>query len=54
MPQCKKLRAGRWEWVGGWVEEDPQRSRGRRDGIGSFGGNRKGDNILNVNKENTQ
>ena len=32
--------------VGGWVEEHPNRSTGREDGVGSFRqGTRKGDNI---------
>jgi hypothetical protein len=37
------------------VGEHPHRSRGREYGIGDFGagkGTGKGDNILNVNKEN--
>jgi hypothetical protein len=42
-PSVGELRAGKWEWVGGWVEENPYRSRGREDGIGSFrGGLEKG------------
>ena len=30
------LKAGRWEWVGGWMEEHPDRSRAREDVIGCF------------------
>ena len=35
MPQCRGIE-GREAGVGGWVEEHPHRSRGRRDGIGDF------------------
>jgi hypothetical protein len=38
MPQCRGTEGGRWEWVGGWVEEHPHRSRGREDRIGGFPG----------------
>jgi hypothetical protein len=40
-PSVGKLRVGRWKWVGGWVEKNPHRSRGREDRIRGFweGGN---------------
>jgi hypothetical protein len=40
MPQCRGIE-GREVEVGGWVEEHPHRSRGRKDRIGCFweGGN---------------
>jgi hypothetical protein len=37
-PSVGELKAGRWEWVGGWVEEHLHRSRRKEDGIGDFGG----------------
>jgi hypothetical protein len=41
--------------VGGWVGEHLHRSRGRGIGLEVSGGEtREGDNILNVNKENSQ
>jgi hypothetical protein len=46
-PSVGELRAGRWEWVGGWVEEHPHRSKdGGYDRV-FLGGRetRKGDNI---------
>ena len=47
--ECQDREAG----VGGWVEEHCHRNRGRGRGYGvSRGETRKGDNILNVNKEN--
>ena len=55
MPQCKGIE-GREVEVGVWVEQHPHRSRGREDemGVSRKGGSRKGDNILNLNKENIQ
>jgi hypothetical protein len=44
MPQCGGNES-REMGMGGWVEEHPHRSRGRKDGIGGFQGGRKGDNI---------
>jgi hypothetical protein len=41
MPQCRGTEGGEVGvdgWVGGWVEEHPLRSRGRKDEIGSFQG----------------
>jgi hypothetical protein len=35
MPQCRGSEGGE-VGVGGWVEEHPHRSRGRRYGIGGF------------------
>jgi hypothetical protein len=35
-PSVGEWRVGRWQWVGGWVEEHPHRSRGREDVIGGF------------------
>jgi hypothetical protein len=54
MPQCRGPE-GAEVVMGRWVEKHPHRSRGREVGIGCFWrGVRKGDNIWNVNKENTQ
>jgi hypothetical protein len=39
MSQCRGMEGGE-VGVGGWVEEHPQRSRGRGDGIGGFPGGR--------------
>jgi hypothetical protein len=46
MLQCRRFK-GREVGVGGWVEEHPQRSRGREDGMGVSrrGETRKGDSI---------
>jgi hypothetical protein len=46
MPHCRGTEGGE-AGVGGWVEEHPPRSRGRRDVKGGFrgGGTGKGDNI---------
>jgi hypothetical protein len=48
MPQCRGIEI-REVGVGGQVEKDPHRSRGREDGIGDFrevGGNVNKENIL--------
>ena len=44
-PSIGESRAGRWEWMGGWVEEHPHRSRGREDGMGSSGRGEPGKGI---------
>jgi hypothetical protein len=46
-PVYGESRAGRWEWVGWWVEEHSHRSRGRGNGIGGIleGGTKKGGTI---------
>jgi hypothetical protein len=53
MPQCRGTE-GREVEVNGRVEEHPHRSRRREDRLGVLGRGetRKGDKILNVNKEN--
>jgi hypothetical protein len=47
MPQCRGIKVGE-VGVGGWMEENPHRNRGRRNVIGCFseeGKPGKGDNI---------
>jgi hypothetical protein len=36
MPSVGESRAGRQEWVGGWVEDHPHRSRGKEFWVGGF------------------
>ena len=35
-PVWGNVCAGRWEGVGGWLGEHPNRSRGRGEGVGSL------------------
>jgi hypothetical protein len=37
-PSVGNARAGRWEWMDGWVGEHPCRSRGRRWDRGVYEG----------------